>query len=74
MFNLAFISHFYAVVSPIIQTFQPKDVMLSNSRCDASKLKIQCFQTQDAMRSLLLHAMRSLCLNFYEKLHYLLDS
>ena len=28
MFNLAFISHFYAVVIRIIQTFEPKDVML----------------------------------------------
>ena len=33
MFNLAFISYFYAVVIRIIQMFQPKDAMLSNSRC-----------------------------------------
>ena len=42
-----------------MQCFQTQDAMLSN---------------QDAMRSLLQHAMRSLCLKFYEKLHYLLDS
>ena len=28
MFNLAFISHFYAVVIRIIQTFEPKEAML----------------------------------------------
>ena len=38
MFNLSFISHFYAVVICIIQTFQPKDALLSNSRCDAITL------------------------------------
>ena len=38
MFNLAFISHFYAVVICIIQTFQPKYAMLSNSRCDVITL------------------------------------
>ena len=37
MFNLAFISHFYAVVICIIQTFEPKDAMLWNSKCNASK-------------------------------------
>ena len=59
MFNLAFISHFYAVV------------IASYKRLN---LKMQYFQTQDAMRSLLQHAMRSLGLKFYVKLHYLLDS
>ena len=29
MFNLSFISHFYAVVIRIIQTFQTKDAMLA---------------------------------------------
>ena len=38
MFNLAFISHFYAVGIRIIQTFQPKDEMLSNSRCNVITL------------------------------------
>ena len=38
MFNLAFISHFYAVLIRIIQTFQHKDAMLSNSRCEAITL------------------------------------
>ena len=28
MFNLVFVSHFYAVVIRIIQTFEPKDAML----------------------------------------------
>ena len=35
---------------------------------------MRCFHTQDVMRSLLQHAMQSLSLKFYEKLHYLLDS
>ena len=33
MFNLAFISHFYAVVIRIIQMFQTQDAMLK-MRCD----------------------------------------
>ena len=43
MFNLAFISHFYAVVIRIIETLESKDAMLLNSKCDASKF-------QDEMR------------------------
>ena len=45
MFNLVFISHFYAVVIRIIQTFEPKmrcfetqNAMLPNSRLDATTL------------------------------------
>ena len=38
MFNLAFISYFYAVVICVIQTFQPKDALLLNSRWDVITL------------------------------------
>ena len=40
MFNLAFISHFHAVVIRIIQTFQPQDAPVMRSQLLHRQLEI----------------------------------